>query len=139
MKTYSAAHLVKTGDLNHHDTLFAGRSAEWMVEASFFAAAAEHGDPDEVVCVQINGLSYKKPVPKGDIISIQSRVVRVLRSSMVVHAEAISQVTHASLLESYMTFVTIDAHTRQKKRHAIVLDEPESAREIEIRAQAAEL
>lgn len=139
MKTYSAAHLIKTENLNHHGTLFAGRSAEWMVEASFFAAAAEHGDPDEVVCVQINSLTYKKPVPKGDIISIQARVVRVLRSSIMVHAEAISQITHATLVESFMTFVTIDAHTRIKKRHAIVLDEPDSAREIELRNRAAEL
>lgn len=139
MKTYSAAHLIKTGDLNHHGTLYAGRSAEWMVEASFFAAAAEHGDPDEIVCVQISGLTYKKPVPKGDIITIEARVVRVLRTSIMVYAEAISQVSHASLLESFMTFVTIDAHTRQKKRHAIVLDEPKTAKEIDLRNRAAAL
>ena len=32
-------HLVKGEDLNHHRTLFAGRGAEWLVEAGFIAAA----------------------------------------------------------------------------------------------------
>ena len=32
--------LVKSEDLNHHGTLFAGRTAEWFVEAGFVSAAA---------------------------------------------------------------------------------------------------
>ncbi|MEL7655970.1 MAG: acyl-CoA thioesterase, partial [Bacillota bacterium] len=43
MKYYQISHLVKSEDLNHHGTLFAGRSAEWLVEAAFVAAASQHG------------------------------------------------------------------------------------------------
>ena len=32
-------HLVKSEDLNHHRTLYAGRTAEWFVETGFVAAA----------------------------------------------------------------------------------------------------
>ena len=32
-------HFVKSEDLNHHGTLFAGRTAEWFVEAGLMAAA----------------------------------------------------------------------------------------------------
>lgn len=44
MKVFKISHLVKSEDLNHHGTLFAGRTAEWLVEAGFVTAAAEHGD-----------------------------------------------------------------------------------------------
>jgi len=39
METLTIYHLVKSEDLNHHGTLFAGRGAEWLVEAGFIAAA----------------------------------------------------------------------------------------------------
>lgn len=139
MKTYQAAHLVKMGDLNHHGTLFAGRSAEWMVEASFAAAACEHGQPDEIVCVHINGITYKKPIDRGEILVIESRIAKVSATSMVVHAEARSEISGTAYLESYMTFVCIDVATRTKKPHQIVLDEPADDREKELRARAAGL
>ncbi len=31
--------LVKPGDLNHHGSLYAGRAAEWFVEACYLCAA----------------------------------------------------------------------------------------------------
>src|SRR5665254_21309 len=41
MKEYNVSHLVKSEDLNHHGTLYAWRSAEWLVEGAFVAAAAD--------------------------------------------------------------------------------------------------
>ena len=32
MKNYYTTRLVKSEDLNHHGTLFAGRMSEWFVE-----------------------------------------------------------------------------------------------------------
>jgi len=34
MESFSSYHLVKSEDLNHHGTLFAGRSAEWTCSAA---------------------------------------------------------------------------------------------------------
>ena len=39
METLTIHHLVKGEDLNHHRTLYAGRGAEWLVEAGFIAAS----------------------------------------------------------------------------------------------------
>lgn len=139
MRTYQVAHLVKIGDLNHHGTLFAGRSAEWMVEASFVAAASEHGHPDEIVCVHINAITYRHPIDRGEILTIESRIVNLSTTSMVVHAEAHSGISGLSFLESFMTFVCIDSETRLKKPHQILLDEPVDEREKELRAKAVEL
>ena len=43
--------LVKSNDLNHHGTLFAGRTAEWFVESGFIAAAGVL-DPKNLVCLK---------------------------------------------------------------------------------------
>ena len=59
MKKYYATHLVKSEDLNHHGTLFAARTASWFVESAFIAAACEHGDPSEIVCRNIHGMSFR--------------------------------------------------------------------------------
>ncbi|NTU75550.1 MAG: acyl-CoA thioesterase, partial [Anaerolineaceae bacterium] len=39
IQTCVTQHLVKSEDLNHHGTLYAGRTAEWFVESGFIAAA----------------------------------------------------------------------------------------------------
>ena len=65
MKKYYATHLVKSEDLNHHGTLFAARTASWFVESAFIAAACEHGDPSEIVCRNIHGMSFRTPVRNG--------------------------------------------------------------------------
>lgn len=59
MKEYRCSRLVKSEDLNHHGTLFAGRTAEWFVEAAFIAAASLAGNPENVVCINIHGLELK--------------------------------------------------------------------------------
>ena len=59
MKVFKISHLVKSEDLNHHGTLFAGRTAEWLVEAGFVTAAAEHGRPQDVLCVNVHGFTFK--------------------------------------------------------------------------------
>ena len=40
IKPYTTYRLIKSEDLNHHGTLFAGRSAEWFVESGFIAASS---------------------------------------------------------------------------------------------------
>ena len=73
MKYYTISHLIKSEDLNHHGTLFAGRSAEWLVEAAFVAAASQHGRPQDVLCVNIHGFTFKKPVEKGRMVLLWMR------------------------------------------------------------------
>ena len=54
---YITHHLVKSEDLHHHATLFAGRSAEWFVESRFIAADALLR-PKSIVCLKIHGMTY---------------------------------------------------------------------------------
>ena len=59
MEIVKISRLVKSEDLNHHGTLFAGRGgAEWFVEACFICGAKSYGKPENIVWVNIHGLTF---------------------------------------------------------------------------------
>ena len=139
MRYYQISHLVKSEDLNHHGTLFAGRSAEWLVEAAFVAAASQHGRPQDVLCVNIHGFTFKKPVQKGDIITFFSKVARVGNTSITVYVKAMSEIHGTTHVDGFLTFVCVDPDTGGKRPHGIVLDDPADEEEKEIRERAGRL
>lgn len=139
MKYYEISHLVKSEDLNHHGTLFAGRSAEWLVESAFVAAAAQHGRPQDVLCVNIHGFTFKKPVQKGDIVTFFSKVAKVGTTSITVYVKVISEITGSKHVDGFLTFVCVNRETEMKTAHNIKIDEPADQEEAEIRERAAKL
>lgn len=136
MKEYKISHLVKSEDLNHHGTLFAGRTAEWLVEAGFITAAAEHGRPQDILCVNVHGFTFKKPVQKGDIPTIYGRIVRTGRTSLTVHVRACCEIDKGQNVEGFITFVCVEPDTKKTRAHGIVLDEPENEEETKLRERA---
>lgn len=136
MRYYQISHLVKSEDLNHHGTLFAGRSAEWLVESAFVAAASQHGRPQDVLCVNIHGFTFKKPVHKGDIITFLSKVAKIGKTSITVYVKAMSEIHGTTHVDGFLTFVCVDPDTAAKRPHGILLDEPADQEEIEIRDRA---
>ncbi len=139
MKEYSMAHLVKSEDLNHHGTLYAGRSTEWLVEAAFIAAAAEHGRPQDVLCINVHGFVFKSPVEKGSILTINSRVAKVGKTSITVYVKAVSEIEQRQIVDGFLTFVCVEPDTKDRKPHGIVMDDAISDEEKEIRERAEAL
>ena len=139
MKYYNISHLVKSEDLNHHGTLFAGRSAEWLVEAAFVAAASQHGRPQDVLCVNIHGFTFTKPVQKGDIITFYSRVAKVGTTSITVYVKVMSEIHGTTHVDGYLTFVCVEPDTKRKRPHGIVMDETTDEEELQIRQRAETL
>lgn len=139
MKIYETLHLVKGEDLNHHGTLFAARAAAWLVEAGFAAAACEHGVTDEIVLRSLREMSFSRPVKKGAVVKFESRVVHAGNTSLTVAVTAKDAMTGEQVIEGYITFVTIDAETGQKKRHQVVLDEALGEEERRQRERAVQL
>jgi len=112
MKEMIVNHLVKGEDLNHHKTLFAGRTAEWFVESGFIAAAAIV-DPKDIICLKIHGMTFNKPVKAGNIVCFRSKVVYAGRTSLtsfvkvsIIHTE--NEVN--DLVDGFITFVHVDEH-----------------------------
>jgi len=82
--TFVTNRMVKGEDLNHHGTLFAGRSAQWFVEAGFIAAA-NLTRPESILCLKIHGMLFKKPVKMGSVIRFESKIVHTGRTSLVAY------------------------------------------------------
>ncbi len=91
MNRVKISRLVKSEDLNHHGTLFAGRMAEWFVEACFICGAKETERPENIVCINVHGLRFTEPGNKGDIINLESYVVRAGRTSFTVYGKIIQK------------------------------------------------
>lgn len=138
MKKYGTSHLVAGADLNHHGTLFAARAAAWFVEAAFVAASCTYGT-NEIVCLNIQNMSFKRPVKPGTILNFEARVVLAGKTSFIVAVSAADAFSGEKAIDGMLTFVTVDDQTGKKVEHHIVLDEPEDEEEAKQRAAAEEL
>lgn len=138
MKSHKMCRLIKSEDLNHHGTLFAGRMAEWFVEGSFIAAASSFGDPNSIVCLKLHGLKFGTPANKGDIIELETKLVHVGTTSMTVYGKVTRNETSDILVDGFTTFVCVDEKGK-KRPHNLVQPEPQNEEETKLLARAKEL
>lgn len=99
---------VKLEDLNHHQTLFAGRIAEWFVESSFICAAKAIKSSESLVCAGIRDISITRPVKAGDILDYECTITTTGKTSITVHAILSSGLTGAEIGEGTAVFVNLD-------------------------------
>lgn len=136
MKTYTATHMVKMEDLNHHGNLYAGRAIEWMVEASFIAVSLEHGDGHGLLYKNTHQFSFDKSVEPGEIISYRSTVVRTGNKSLTIRVGMYSEKTGEQKAEGFTTFVSVHPQTKESVPHGLILDNTEDGDELSWRAKA---
>lgn len=129
----STIRFVKSEDLNHHGTLFAGRTAEWFVESGFIAAATLV-DPKSVVCLKIHGMLFTKPVKSGAILSFLSKIVYTGKSSMVAYIMVKDKNTDALLVDGFITFIHVDDSTKATAHNIEIHPETEEDKELYNRA-----
>jgi acyl-CoA hydrolase len=103
--------LVKSEDLNHHGTLFAGRTAEWFVESGFIAATSLL-DPKHVVCLKIHGMFFTKPARSGEVLKFSSKVVFTGKTSLTVYVHVAKNNDEKSLVDGYVTFIHVNDETK---------------------------
>ena len=102
--------LVKSEDLNHHGTLFAGRTAEWFVESGLIAAASLL-NPQNVVCLKIHGMFFTKPALSGDVLKFSSKIVYTGNSSLTAYVHVEKNGAVKSLVDGFVTFIHVDEDT----------------------------
>ena len=115
-------HLVKPEDLNHHGTLFAGQMARWLIEAGLILSSRLTGKPEDIVCVQLNAMTFKKPVNNGDLIEIRSMISYLGSTSMMVYSRVLRKQETSPLITNNATFVTVGKDGRPYK-HGLRLPE----------------
>jgi len=138
LKETVISHLVKPEDLQHHGTLFAGRMAEWLVETCFIAACRFTGRPEDVVCIQVHGISFKSPIHNGDIVEIKARVAYVGTTSITVHGQAFTAHGKIPSVLGMATFATVDKGGKPYA-HGLSLPEEYIAQNSEIYEAALKL
>jgi acyl-CoA hydrolase len=138
LKETSSSHLIRPQDLQHHGTLFAGRLAEWLVEACFIAANRLLGKPEDLVFVQIHGISFKKPANNGDTLNIKARVALLGSTSITVHTQAFVNEDETPAVSGMMTFVTVDKEGKPYK-HGLTLPQEYIAQNREIHQEARKI
>jgi acyl-CoA hydrolase len=116
--------LVKSEDLNHHGTLFAGRTAEWFVESGFIAVASLV-NPQNVVCLKIHGMFFTKPAVSGDVLKFSSKVVYVGNSSITSYIHVENNGAEKPLVDGFVTFIHVDEHTRPCPHFLLINPETE--------------
>jgi acyl-CoA hydrolase len=126
-------HFVKNEDLNHHGTLFAGRTAEWFVESGLMAAAS-YVPANNIVCVKIHGMTFIKPIQLGEITKFISKVVYVGKTSLLTHVQLCVQ--EKELLNGFITFVNVDENGRPKPHGLQILAVTQEDRMLQKRAEA---
>jgi acyl-CoA hydrolase len=131
--TYSTYHLVKSEELNHHGTLYAGRTAEWFVEAGFIAAASMT-QPENIVCLKIHGMTFSRPVKLGELICFNSKIIYAGHTSMIAYID--TKVKEDSVVKGFITFIHADLDGKPLP-HGIVLDyETDEDKELMRQAKA---
>lgn len=138
MEIVKISRLVKSEDLNHHGTLFAGRGAEWFVEACFICGAKVTQKPENIVCVNIHGLTFKIPGNKGDIINLETRIAKTGRTSFTIYGKMTKNNSKEILSDGFITFVFVDENSKTIP-HNIVLEGPIDEEDIKIRERAKNL
>jgi acyl-CoA hydrolase len=108
--------LVKNEDLNHHETLFAGRTAEWFVESGF-VAVANVLDPKNLVCLKIHGMRFNTPAKSGDILKLSSKIIHAGRTSLTVYVSVSKNSSADTLVDGFITFVHVNKETKSVPHH----------------------
>lgn len=120
LRTHIVNHLVRSEDLNHHGTLFAGKTAMWVVESGFIAAASlTH--PENIVCLNIHGMLFKKPIRNGEVVRFESRVVLAGRTRLVSYVKVVNNADDDFLLDGFISFIHVDLQGRPVP-HGIVIE-----------------
>jgi acyl-CoA hydrolase len=133
LKTHSICKLVKSEDLNHHGTLFAGKTAMWFVESGFIAAA-NYTHPENIVCLKIHGMLFKKPIHNGQIIRFDSKAVLSGKTTLISYVQVLDNSSEAFYLDGFIRFVHVDL-TGRALPHGIVIEPTEPA-DIALRERA---
>jgi len=102
--------LVLPNDTNTMNNLMGGRLMHWMDIGA--AIAAQRHSNRTVVTASVDNISFGKPIPLGDVVTLTASVTRAFNSSMEIYihvkSENIprgkSEVTHSA----FLTFVAVD-------------------------------
>ncbi len=129
---YTTYHPVMSKDLNHHGTLYAGRTAEWFVESGFIAAASLT-KPENIVCLKIHGMMFTAPIQLGALARFDSKVVYTGKSKITVFIKL--SIKEVDVVKGFITFVNVDKDNKPLPHGVTIIPETDEEKELFAAAQ----
>ncbi|MFO8062896.1 MAG: hotdog domain-containing protein [bacterium] len=121
-EVYKFRRLIKSQDLNHHGTLFAGTMSSWFVEACYIHAVNLTGKPENLVCLKLHGLHFSNPASSGSTVRLETTPVYAGRSSIAFYCRAVDEQRGNEVVDGFITFVSVDKSGRTMP-HGIEIEE----------------
>ena len=110
----SMSEIVMPNDTNNLNTLFGGKLMYWMDMAA--AICAHKHTNNVVVTASVDNITFKAPINKGDIVTLNAFITRVFNTSMEVFIEVTAQNTNnKENIESNTAFFTFVALNQKGK------------------------
>ena len=125
-----------SADLNHHGTLYAGRGVEWMVEAGLIAAC-DATKSEHIVCLRINALLFRKPVPMGQLLRYAGKIIYAGRTSLIAYVKVTNSITEEFIVDGFFTYVYVDKDGKAVP-HGVTI-EAETEEDLRLMQTAREL
>lgn len=115
--------MIMPNDTNPIDNLMGGNLMRWMDVAAGICAG-RHCEK-YVVTVSVDYVSFQKPIPLGDVITIQCKVTRAFNTSVETYVEVFSSDIKGGNTrrcnDAYFTFVAVDDETKRPCKVPAVL------------------
>ena len=110
----SMSEMVMPNDTNNLNTLFGGKLMYWMDMAA--AICAHKHTNNVVVTASVDNITFKAPINKGDIVTLNAFITRVFNTSMEIFIEVTAQNTNKKeKIESNTAFFTFVALNQKGK------------------------
>ena len=133
MKYLVTNRFVKSEDLNHHGTLFAGRAAEWFIESGLMAVS-QLLPPENIVCLKLHEMTFGKPIKLGEIAELTSAVVYAGRTSVIVNTSV--RVKGEEIINGWVTYINVDENGHSAPHGLVIEAETEEEKKLQEQALA---
>ena len=93
---------------NHHETVDAGRLADWITEAAMIGVTKLLGKNDHVVLAALKEVRIKKPMTAGMILEFEYEVTKLGKTSIEIAVLVKDMLSGDSYATGNAVFVTVD-------------------------------
>lgn len=99
---------VRPDAYNHHETVYAGRLADWFTEAAMIGVTQILRKNDHVVLAALKEFCVTKPVTAGSILEFSYEIGHIGTTSIEILVEVNDMLSKESYARGSAVFVTID-------------------------------
>ena len=108
--------MVMSPHCNATDNLFGGEMLAWIDEGAAMYAACQMGT-DRLVTVHMDGVDFKKPIPKGWVCTVYCRSAKEGNTSLVVEVlvtrKSYTNGEESEITRTQLVFVNVDEQGRK--------------------------